>query len=432
MGLQALGADLLHHALHRRVDAADGAVARLQERLQHLVAGASDGRHHAVGADGDDAVDLAEVDRFLAQLALLIAQDGVDDVADMAAVLRPPRLEAGRLVAGPHHDVGRGLDLRHLVAVLHALVAGEVEHLGAGGAQRAADREQHGVAEAAAGQQHGLAARRLRRMAGRAHEDDGIAGLQQRAEIGRAAHLQRDDRDEPALDIDPGPGHRQALHGERGAVDAMGERLEILQAVELAGLEVGRGLRRFHHDLDDGRRQARYRMHARAQASVQFDDEGIVVRGRPRRQLVQHARHHRPALLGARHRLHHVAGEGGMQVAEEADGAAVAAQALQHLDGLRLGQLLRLHGLAVVVDCLEVLAVETELLGIFARQHRVGTRARGDQHGPRRQASPRRWCRRAPAGWRRSGRVRRHRSRSASSLRRSGCPLRAPCRPPHD
>ena len=29
VGLEALGADLLHHALHRRVDGADGAVIRL-------------------------------------------------------------------------------------------------------------------------------------------------------------------------------------------------------------------------------------------------------------------------------------------------------------------------------------------------------------------------------------------------------------------
>ena len=33
-------------------------VAGLQPGLQHLVPGAGDGRHHAVGADGDDAVDL--------------------------------------------------------------------------------------------------------------------------------------------------------------------------------------------------------------------------------------------------------------------------------------------------------------------------------------------------------------------------------------
>ena len=54
------------------------------------------------------------------------------DVADERAVLRPVGDESRRLVAAPDDDVGRGLDLRHLVAVDHLLVAGEVEHLRAG------------------------------------------------------------------------------------------------------------------------------------------------------------------------------------------------------------------------------------------------------------------------------------------------------------
>ena len=127
----------------------------------------------------------------------------------------------------------------------------------AGGAQRPADGEQHGIAEPAAGQQHRLAARRLRRRAGRAHQDHGLAGLQQRAEIGRAAHLQHDG-------ARPGPcrGSTQAPVSARPSIASVvpstrwRERLEILQAVELAGLEVARGLRRAHHHLDDGRRQA--------------------------------------------------------------------------------------------------------------------------------------------------------------------------------
>ena len=54
VALEALGANLFHHALHRRVDAADADVRRVQIGLQHAVAREPDGVHHAVGADGDD------------------------------------------------------------------------------------------------------------------------------------------------------------------------------------------------------------------------------------------------------------------------------------------------------------------------------------------------------------------------------------------
>src|SRR5260221_12361707 len=49
--LQALGADLLHHALHRRVDAADGMVLRLQVGLEHIVAGVAGRPPPSGGAD---------------------------------------------------------------------------------------------------------------------------------------------------------------------------------------------------------------------------------------------------------------------------------------------------------------------------------------------------------------------------------------------
>ena len=171
-------------------------------------------------------------------------------------VLRPvDGAKPGLLVAAPHHDVGRGLDLLDLVAVDQLLVAGEVEHLAAGLAEGLADREQHGVAEAAARQHDGLARLDLGRRAGRAHDDHRLAGLEQRAEVGRAAHLQRDQRQQALVLVDPGAGQRQALHGEQGAVDLLRARLVVLQAIELAGLEVARRGRRLDHDLDDGRRQ---------------------------------------------------------------------------------------------------------------------------------------------------------------------------------
>ena len=65
--------------------------------------------------------------------------------------------KARRHVAAPHDAVGGVLDLLDLVAVLDELVAGEIEHPGAAGAEFRADREQHGIAEPAADQQHRLA-----------------------------------------------------------------------------------------------------------------------------------------------------------------------------------------------------------------------------------------------------------------------------------
>src|SRR5262245_18546682 len=58
MDLQALRADLLHHALHRRVDVGDRLVPGFQVLRQHAFARVLDRRHHAVGADRDHAVDL--------------------------------------------------------------------------------------------------------------------------------------------------------------------------------------------------------------------------------------------------------------------------------------------------------------------------------------------------------------------------------------
>src|SRR6185436_4490427 len=65
-----------------------------------------------------------------AEAALAVGIHGLDDVADEAAVLRPPGFEAGLLVAAPDHRVGGVLDIRHLVAVDDFLVAGEIKHLG--------------------------------------------------------------------------------------------------------------------------------------------------------------------------------------------------------------------------------------------------------------------------------------------------------------
>src|SRR5439155_11020411 len=70
--LQALRANLLHHALHRRVDRGDRLVAGLEMAGQDALSGAGDGRHHAVGSDGDHAVDLAERNRHHTERARAI------------------------------------------------------------------------------------------------------------------------------------------------------------------------------------------------------------------------------------------------------------------------------------------------------------------------------------------------------------------------
>ena len=118
----------------------------------------ADRRHHAVGADRDHAVDLAERDRRLAERARSIGVERRDDVADEGLVLRPVGAKARRLVAAPHDDVGRALDLVDLVAVDPRACSRRNRSRGCRWpAQRLSDREQHRVAEPAADQQHGFA-----------------------------------------------------------------------------------------------------------------------------------------------------------------------------------------------------------------------------------------------------------------------------------
>jgi len=57
VALQALRADLLHHALHWRVDRGNRPVVGAEIALQAHAARRGDRVHHAAGADRDDAVD---------------------------------------------------------------------------------------------------------------------------------------------------------------------------------------------------------------------------------------------------------------------------------------------------------------------------------------------------------------------------------------
>jgi hypothetical protein len=112
MRLQALSADLLHHALHRRVDRAEREVAGLQMGLEQMVAGARHRGHHAVGSDCHDAVGLRQADPGRAELAARPGQHRIDDVADETAVLRATGRKARRFVAAPHDRRRRPLRCR--------------------------------------------------------------------------------------------------------------------------------------------------------------------------------------------------------------------------------------------------------------------------------------------------------------------------------
>ncbi len=93
----------------------------------------------------------------------------------------------------------------------------------------------------------------------------------------------------------------------------------------------------------------------------------------------------RIAALGPAHRLHDVAEEARVQIAEEADEPPVRRAVHQHLRHLRLRIAARRGDrIAVLVERLEILAVERDP-SILARQHRVRLRARGDQDRAGRQ-----------------------------------------------
>ena len=380
MELQTLGTNLLHHALHGGVDRSQRAVIGLHVGLQHAVPGEPHGVHHAVRTDGDDAVGILERDRLLAQFPGGVLAHRLDDVVDRGLVLGARGLEARRLVAAPHDHVGRGLDLLDLVAVDHALVAREIKNLAACPAEGLADREQHGVAEAAARQHHGLTRLDLGRCAGRAHDDHRLAGFQQRAEIGRAAHFERDQRQQALVLVDPGTGQRQPFHGQQGAIDLLRARFVILQAVELTGLEVARRRRRLDHHFDDGRRQTVDPHHLRPPGLVGSSEDvgGLLHR---RRQLRHAAGQHRIALLGAAHRLHDVAGKGRMQVTEERHRPAVGMAIHQHAHVARLADALGRCRVALLVEGAEVLAVDESVRRILARQHGVGLGTRRHEDG---------------------------------------------------
>src|SRR5271165_1697231 len=99
---------------------------RFQIGPQDTVAGMRDRGHHAIRPDGYHSIDLAEMTRGKAQIASRVSQHRYDDISDEGFVLRTPRLEPGRFIAAPDHQVGRVLDLVDLVTVDDLLIAGKI------------------------------------------------------------------------------------------------------------------------------------------------------------------------------------------------------------------------------------------------------------------------------------------------------------------
>jgi len=175
-------------------------VIRPEKVLQARPARLGDG-----GADGNDLVDLLKRNVSRPERARAVGVDRLNDIADKGQIPRASRGEARRLVAAPDELVGGALDVFDPVAVGNGLVAGEIEHPRAARAQLRADREQDRVAEPAA-EQHGLARRRLGRRPGRAHQHERLSRLQEGTEVGRAAHLEDDRRQEIGFLVDRGTG----------------------------------------------------------------------------------------------------------------------------------------------------------------------------------------------------------------------------------
>ncbi len=212
VALQALCADLFHHALHGRIDRADRDVFLLQIWFERSVPCLANAVHHTVRADGDDSVNVFEIDGLRSQFALGVGDHRLDYVAAEMGVLRPLRLDLGAPIGRPDDLVGRILDLLAFEEVGAVLVAREIDDFVVLFAKSPCDREKYGIAEAAAGKQDVLVLRYLGRRAGRTHDKDLFALFQQRAKPRRSSHFEDDHRKQAFLFIDPRAGKGESFH----------------------------------------------------------------------------------------------------------------------------------------------------------------------------------------------------------------------------
>ena len=144
-------------------------------------------------------------------------------------------------VGAPDHLVGRRFDLLALEEILALLVAGEVDHPVAVLAQRLGDREQHGVAETAARQQH-VSRRAESRLACRSAPSRRPArpAADRRTAGSRRPSRARSATAAPSRDRPRRRSARclpSAAAARRGTLARVRQRLEVLQAIELAGLK---------------------------------------------------------------------------------------------------------------------------------------------------------------------------------------------------
>lgn len=86
-----------------------------------------DRRHHAIGADDDEAIYVLQRNFHGSERAVGVGVHRLDHVTGERAIARPVGLESRGLVTAPNDDVGRSLDLFRLVSVGALLVAGKVD-----------------------------------------------------------------------------------------------------------------------------------------------------------------------------------------------------------------------------------------------------------------------------------------------------------------
>ena len=158
--------------------------------------------------------------------------------------------------------------------------------------------------------------------------------LQVRDQPARHAQLERDQRQQPLLLVDPRAGERDAFHQQRRRrpTRARAQRLEVLQPVELPRMEVPRRRRRLDDHFDDRRRQPHDVLDARDELVVEPSRRARATRASrsgcragssaPARRA-NSSTTLRIAVLRRRHRLDDVAGVARMVVAVVGDEPAV-------------------------------------------------------------------------------------------------------------
>ena len=91
--------------------------------------GLADAVHHPVGADGDDAVNIFQIDGLLAQTSFGIGDHRLNDIAAKMRVLRPVGSDLVAKVGRPDDLVSRVFDLFAFEEVGTVLVPGKIDDL---------------------------------------------------------------------------------------------------------------------------------------------------------------------------------------------------------------------------------------------------------------------------------------------------------------